>query len=179
MDYKFSTPPILERLTSVEHDFGMLSAKSYVRFLKARLHSLELHLHIHFLMVFHVTATEASGETFSCWLIGGNAPHLNFSDKEISTPIEAIALYAYYSTYWCAAKGVTDDEGNLPEYRVAPNWEMLDYWDKEAIYDFNAMTMYIGTNLVYQNSEFVLHPDIRDKCVRRGWIAHPATGKEQ
>lgn len=135
------------------------------------LENLELRLAIRFLNVFHFRGRYWSdGEPYSGWVVGGNCPFLEFNDDEIETPMEALAMYSWFIMIWAMKKGVDDPPGSIPVYRVAPNWEPLSFFPGFDESRIGAITSFIGWKLVGEYLDEIRHPEVRARCIQRGWF---------
>jgi hypothetical protein len=115
----------------------------------------------------------SDGDKFSGWVVCGNIPFLDFNDDEIKTPIEALALYVWFLSLWMRKKGKVDGE-SVPQFKVPPDWAPLTYeYGSANSYEkwrMGAVTNYVEWHLIPANEAHVVHPEIRDRCIRRGWI---------
>ena len=171
MEYAYSIPPRYVDLPSVSQTEAEMLAHSFLRFSGVDHAELELSLLIHFVAVFHFKGKDKeTGTSVSGWLVGGRLPHLPLSDLEIQTPIEALAIYALYERTWIDAKGVPDTDGSVPIYRIPYDWEPLSFPHGFKAWRMGALTSFIAWTLIPMNTNALLHPEIREKCCRRGWI---------
>lgn len=170
-EYNYTDTPIVADIEAITEGEARTLAQSFLESQGVKNVKLDITLHIRFLAVFRFAAVSAkSGKHASGWVIGGRAPHLELNDTEISTPIEALAIYALYLHRWIDFKGIPDPEGSVPIYRVPPSWNPLSFTPGFEESHLGAITSYIAWNLVRKNPDVLPHPDIREKCIRRGWI---------
>lgn len=168
--YVFPEPPLIADLPRASVEQAEVLAERYLQALGISSVRLEIELHFRFVSVFRFVgfcAREGRNETG--WVIGGSVPHLKLSDLEITTPIEALAIYSYFVRLWIDNKGLPQADGSVPEYRLPPSWELLLYEDFQAS-RLGIYTAYFGWHLVCENPTEVKHPDILDMCKRKGWI---------
>lgn len=132
---------------------------------------LQVVLSVHFVAVSHFQALDVvEGKKCTGWVVGGFMPHLELSDAQISTPIEAIAIYTSYFFDWLSAKGQSIDTGDVPVYRTAPFWEPLSYTPGYEDHRMGAITSFLSWHLIPSGMTDIHHPDIWEMCVRKGWI---------
>lgn len=165
-------------LTADIPDADPLLSESWARdfienFIGCEIEELHFELLLRFLAVFRYRGRDADGAPTGGWIVTGNTPLLALNDDEITTPLEALAIYSYYLIPWCFAKGVVDDRGVLPDYRVPPDWEQLSYWDGFEDSRIGATTSYIEWKLIGENEGEIIHPDIREYCYERAWLSRP------
>lgn len=129
-------------------------------------------LHMSFIAVFHIEGVElGSGEGASGWVVGGRMPHRELSDDHIQTPIEALAVYAYFFPQWAKAEGKLKPDGSVPEFRIPPNWELLPFQPPIGDRDLAAVSGYLAWHLIGKNQEHLLNDDLREMCRKRGWLS--------
>lgn len=129
-------------------------------------HTLTPMLKERFVCVFHL---QVEGDPEGAWIIGGEVPYLLFSDAELKSPMDAVALYAWFFFLWEKHEGVGSEENSLPDYRVPPDWEEFAFADLYKT-RFKEMAIFMGTVLVRMNPDEVCHPEIRARCIRAGFI---------
>lgn len=125
-----------------------------------------------YIAVLHFEGLDLSRkEKFTAWLVGGNLPHLELGDEEIANPIEALAIYVHVSYAWTAKKGIDPGDGSIADYRVPPNWELLNYYTfLEDGWPLGAICSDIGFSIVPANKEHITSPGVREICERHGWL---------
>lgn len=134
---------------------------------------MQMELAVRYIVVFRYRGKDSDGEALGGWIITGNMPLLALNDEEITTPMEALAIYCYFLIPWLDAKGVIDPEGNLPDYRVPPDWLPLAFHGGYEESRIGGITAFIQWKLIEANEEEIVHPDIREYCYRRGWLNRP------
>jgi hypothetical protein len=171
LPYLFSVVPLIRDLPNVTKEQAETNAVSFLDHEGLENISIELALHILFIAVFHFTAKQKGrDEPLTGWVVGGHLPHLELNDSEIKTPIEALAIYALYERVWLDAKGVQQDDGRIPPYRLAPDWNLVSYATDLTRIRMGAMTSYIQWNILQANASHIRHEEIRERCIRRGFL---------
>lgn len=170
-EYTYTIPPSIETIAGISSFDARELAEGFLERLGLLNVELDLLLHIHFIAVFRFSGINSvSGARGTGWVIGGRLPHLELNDLEIETPLEALAIYALYERSWLDAKGIPDSKGNVPVYRVPPDWNPLSYTPGFKDSRLGAITSYIAWNLIPKNRHALIHPDILAKCEERGWF---------
>lgn len=142
-------------------------------YIGCKITELSLEFCARFIVVFRYHGRTSEREQTGGWIITGNMPLLSLSDEEITTPLEALAIYSYFLIPWLDAKGDVGGAGCLPDYRVPPEWQRLALngsYEKSRI---DAITGFIEWKLIDANEDEIVHPDIREYCYRRGWLSRP------
>lgn len=171
IEYQYSIPSQYADFTPVSQAETEELAKSLLQFLDVDHAELELSLLVHFVGVCHFKGKDRqTGRNATGWIVGGGLPHLELSDNEIKTPIEALAIYALYEKTWLDAKGIPKDDGSVPIYRVPPKWTPLTFSPGWEVWRMGALTSFLAWTLVRKNADALMHPEIRERCMRRGWI---------
>lgn len=169
--YTFTVPPAVADMESLTPDEVLSLTRSFLESGGVAQFKAELAMLAHVVSVVSFSGIDqATGQPCSGWVVGGRAPHLEISDAEVSTPIEALAIYCLYMADWSAAKGVLDAEGSVPAYRIPPDWSLLPYGPESKSWRLGHFLSFMEWNLVKKNAQHVLHPVIREKCTTRGWI---------
>lgn len=152
-------------------------ARDYIEtFIGCALADLRMDLLARFIAVFHYRGVRDE-RALGGWIVTGNMPLLSLSDEEISTPIEALAIYAYFLIPWLDAKGQVAECDDLPDYRVPPDWQLLTLNGTYEDSRIDAITSFISWRLIEANESEIVHPEIREYCYRRGWLARPPATK--
>ena len=169
--YAYYLAPSSAQFPPISKAESMELFESYMRFKEVKPTKVVLALHVHFVSVFKFEgiSLEDQGE-MSGWVIGGRMPHLMLNDDEISTPMEALAIYVLYERNWLDAKGIDEPPGSIPDYRMPPDWHLLSYFNELSQLKIGALMAFVQWNLIELNKEHVLHPEIRQHCVSRGYI---------
>lgn len=169
--YSSSACPFLDDIASVTKEASELLTKSFLQHDGRIVKRLSLELLVRFVSVYRYEASDPdeSGE-YSGWVIGGNIPFLELSDEEVNTPIEAIAVYALSLYPWLRAKGVDQPVGSIAAYCVPPHWHPLTFAPGYEESRIGGITTFMEWHLIPANPTDVLHPEIRECCVQRGWL---------
>jgi hypothetical protein len=169
-EYVFPTPPIVDNFPEVSLDEATARAQSFLDFIGFEARELNCELYFRFMAVFRFRAAcKTTNRITSGWVIGGSAPHLRLSDEEISTPIEALAIYSFFLRHWADMKGVPQADGSVPEYRLPPDWELVTY---EGFLEtqLGSYQSYFSWVLAKANKDSIVHPEIYAMCEKRGWF---------
>jgi len=166
-----NVPAHLAELPALEPAASRLQAHSFLQAKGLQIDGVELALHVHILDVFRFRGRDPNlCGTVSGWVVGGFAPHLELSDEEIKTPVEALAIYALYMLDWVAAKGVQREDGSVPDYREPEQWEPLTYDHGFKRWHMGSILNFIAWSVLKHYQADLVHPDIRAMCVRKGWL---------
>ena len=167
-------------LANVDEQALRTHVQSYLRFLRVETASLEARLIIRFLCVYHFEGYGVdTKERASGWVISGETPFLFLSDEEISNPFEALALYAWFELPWVRAKGVDDPPGSIPDYRLPPNWDLMTFNGSYETSGLSKVESFIAWKLIPAYQAEIVHPEIRERCKRRGWFREDLYGARE
>lgn len=145
--------------------------KSFLTFLGYHVNTYEPILTMRFIAVYSFCCDDASSlSNDNGWVVGGNVPFLQLDDHLIKTPVEALAMYAWFLQPWLDAKGIDDPPGSIADYRLAPDWDFLDFNTTYESSKLGAIQNLISWNMLAQFQDELTSPEVRHRCELRGWI---------
>ncbi len=126
---------------------------------------------LRFLAVYKFSAAdEENGASFSGWIVAGNAPFLMLNEERIYNAIEALAIYAWFSSF-VSQSGNEETEDNFgPQFRTFPNWKLLREPTEIARSKITPIAGFIGFHVVPKHIQNFLNPEIFARCYQRGWF---------
>lgn len=129
---------------------------------------------------FHVSGTmvawhfkgvdQTTHETITGWVVGGGLPSVMLSDADISSEYEALVIYWRLVLQWINRKGVLQEDGNIADFRVAPNWHLLDYGTEYQELGITPQFSKFLFGVLPHHADKIVHPEIREMCLKSGWI---------
>ncbi|MBL8048218.1 MAG: hypothetical protein JNJ45_06000 [Chthonomonas sp.] len=163
--------PAIKSVLPLGEELDRIRAQSFLESHGLERVVLKSELLIAFYHVFRFSGVFTPGmNQVSGWVVGGNVPHLQLNDDEITTPIEALAIYALYLDDWIGANGAQREDGSIPAYRIPENWELLSISNSYQEWNMGTVYQCIRTNIVPNNVQHLIHHDIFEKCKKRGWL---------